>query len=143
MRPMFALVFLLGIALPVRAQLHYSFQPNPATTADHVRLRIDVEGCFSETHHAHVDTIAKTIVARYEGDKTPCDPANPANVATPRFVDVGQLPKGVYGARVEGCVAFSFPPNTCTMHHHEALLVFAPPRSASPSPPVPRSAGPR
>lgn len=112
-------------ALPAHAGVQYAFLPSPASTMDTVRFRADIDGCLFAPYVAHVDEATRTVVVRYEGSKLPCDPGVPANVASPRFVDIGPLAKGVYTARVEACTHFA-PVYTCSTLYQQSLAVFAP-----------------
>lgn len=117
------LVLLLIAFAPLKdsgAQVVYSFVPNPATTEDAVRLRIDIFKCFDHMLVTSVDANAGTVTVRFDGDDDLCDDTVPANLVTPRFIDIGQLPVGVYEARVVGCIVFT---EQCQTVHSEQLVV--------------------
>lgn len=104
-----------------QAQAVYSFVPDPASTSDVVRLRIDVHHCFDEQIEVSVDEATRIISARFDGDDTLCDDSVPGNSGSPRFVDIGELAAGNYTAEVVGCVAFQ---NQCQTLHNQTLAVF-------------------
>lgn len=101
-------------------------QPNPATTTDDARVRIDVEGCDSSVGIAQVNHLEREVLISFSGNDY-CDDSNPANFITPRFVPVGQLPAGIWRVNYEFCVNAPPPLPPCEIIQSEVLQVGVPP----------------
>jgi hypothetical protein len=115
----------------------YTFEPANPTTADFIRLRLDIAGCLSaDGMTAEVNPEEPSIEARILFSDVACDPDDPENV-TPQFIDVGHVPANAYVTRVSGCVLAPPPepgeePLSCSVIQTGVLLV----RSAALAPSV-------
>lgn len=124
MKP-FAVFLLLAPALAIAAvtPVTHTFVPSNPTTADVIRLRTDVQGCFSIFGAVTVLPNEPAIEVRFEGSDLPCEPDIPANVGTPRFADVGLLPAGTYATHIYSC-GFGPMGTTCDVIQSGSLTVM-------------------
>lgn len=100
----------------------HTFVPSNPTTADVVRLRTDLQGCYSIFGAVTVLPDEPAIEVRFEGSDIPCEPGIPANMETPRFADVGTLPAGRYATRIYSC-GFGPLGTTCDLIQAGSLVV--------------------
>jgi len=119
-------VFLGSLAGSARAEIvGLSVLPSPATSADVIRARLDIQGCDSAAGTAIVNAEMRRIDVRISVSDV-CDTSNPANYLTPRFINVGVLDPGAYSVRFLACASIPPPLDPCELIQTQTLLIGAP-----------------
>jgi hypothetical protein len=114
--------------------IEFSLVPADPTDADMIRVRMDISGsaCAFFTSTSSVDLPNHLVHLHYNFPDF-CDPTDPANTITPRFLEIGTLPAGTYEIRYTGCGNPAPPLPQCEIFLTQQLVV-ASSTAAAPEP---------